>query len=52
MWKCDWLSIMDNINDIDRAKLEEQAGDENNNIRDAFYGGRTAVFNTACNVND
>ena len=21
MWECDWLSIMDNIHDIDRAKF-------------------------------
>ena len=38
MWECDWVSIMDNINDIDRAKLAEQAEDEHINIRDDFYG--------------
>jgi hypothetical protein len=39
MWECDWLSIMDNIHDTDRAKLEGQAEDENINIRDAMAVG-------------
>ena len=52
MWECDWLLVMDNINDIDIAKLEEQAEDEHIDIKDAIYGGRTEVFNTACKVND
>jgi len=52
MWECDWLSIMDNVNEAKRKALEEQAEDENINVRGAFYGGRTEVFNTACNVNN
>ena len=33
-------------------KIEQQADDENINIRNAFYGGRTECFNIACDVKD
>ena len=52
MWECDWLSVMENFNEKVRTALEVQAADEHINVRGAFYGGRTEVFNTACNVND
>ena len=44
--------IIDNLNENDRVNLIQQADDENINVRNAFYGGRTEVFSLGCDVND
>ena len=52
IWESDWISIMNNAKETERVTLEEQAEDEHIDVRGAFYGGRTEVFNVACDVND
>ena len=42
MWECEWNKIKHNLEH--KKEIEEHARQQNINIRDALFGGRTEVF--------
>ena len=49
MWECEWNKIKNTLDN--KSEIEENARQQNINIRDALFGGRTEGFKSYHNCN-
>jgi hypothetical protein len=51
MWECDWKKLKETL--PNRLEIEQAARDQNINVRDSLFGGRTEAFKSyhKCNEN-
>ena len=50
MWECEWNKLKKNLEN--KKEIEEHARQQNINIRDALFGGRTEGFKNHVQCND